>query len=183
MSGNGWPKQVSHKHHNKHTTHPTVTKSSMQSHKRATPQPSPTHQSHTHTPSGDKQEDRGGTRPACHNKVKHQQPWSFAITHTVQPSSQPVQKALGVGVCGKAHATHSHAPQGRGEPWLMTRGVHHGSSHSHTQVANTPATVQHALVHAMVSINHATHTHTHTKGRGPWIDGQSGIHNMPPLRE
>ena len=23
---------------------------------------------------------------------------------------------------------------------------------------------------------------THTKGRGPWIDGQSGIHNMPPLR-
>ena len=24
---------------------------------------------------------------------------------------------------------------------------------------------------------------THTKGRGPWIDGQSGIHNMPPLRE
>ena len=21
---------------------------------------------------------------------------------------------------------------------------------------------------------------THTKGRGPWIDGQSGIHNMPP---
>ena len=76
---------------------------------------------------------------------------------------------------------HSHTPQGRGEPWLMTRGVHHGSSHSHTQVANTPATVQHALVHAMVSINHATHTHT--KGRGPWIDGQSGIHNMPPLRE
>ena len=30
----------------------------------------------------------------------------------------------------------------------------------------------------MVSINHATHTYT--KGRGPWIDGQSGIHNMPP---
>ena len=54
----------------------------------------------------------------------------------------------------------THTPQGRGEPWLMTRGVHHGSSHSHTQVANTPATVQHALVHAMVSINHATHTHT-----------------------
>ena len=52
---------------------------------------------------------------------------------------------------------------------------------THTQVANTPATVQHALVHAMVSINHATHTHT--KGRGPWIDGQSGIHNMPLLRE
>ena len=52
----------------------------------------------------------------------------------------------------------THTPQGRGEPWLMTRGVHHGSSHSHTQVANTPATVQHALVHAMVSINHATHT-------------------------
>lgn len=75
----------------------------------------------------------------------------------------------------------THTPQGRGEPWLMTRGVHHGSSHTHTQVANTPATVQHALVHAMVSINHATHTHT--KGRGPWIDGQSGIHNMPPLRE
>ena len=75
----------------------------------------------------------------------------------------------------------THTPQGRGEPWLMTRGVHHGSSHSHTQVANTPATVQHALVHAMVSINHATHTHT--KGRGPWIDGQSGIHNMPPQRE
>ena len=25
-------------------------------------------------------------------------------------------------------------------------------------------------------------TLTHTKGRGPWIDGQSGIHNMPPLR-
>ena len=99
----------------------------------------------------------------------------------MQPSSQPVQKALGVGVCGKAHPTHSHTPQGRGEAWLMTRGVHHGSSHSHTQVANTPATVQHALVHAMVSINHATHTHT--KGRGPWIDGQSGIHNMPPQRE
>ena len=92
------------------------------------------HSSATHTPSGGKQEDRGGTRPACHNKVKHQQPWSFAITHTqpVQPSSQPVQKALGVGVCGKAHATHSHTPQGRGEPWLMTRGVHHGSGHTHT---------------------------------------------------
>ena len=68
----------------------------------------------THTPSGGKQEDRGGTRPACHNKVKHQQPWSFAITHTqaVQPSSQPVQKALGVGVCGKAHATHTHTHKG-----------------------------------------------------------------------
>ena len=68
------------------------------------------HSSPTHAPSGSKQEDRGGTRPACHNKVKHQQPWSFAITHTqpVQPSSQPVQKALGVGVCGKAHATHTH---------------------------------------------------------------------------
>ena len=25
--------------------------------------------------------------------------------------------------------------------------------------------------------------HSHTKGRGPWIDGQSGIHNMPPQRE
>ena len=24
---------------------------------------------------------------------------------------------------------------------------------------------------------------SHTKGRGPWIDGQSGIHNMPPQRE
>ena len=59
----------------------------------------------------------------------------------------------------------THTPQGRGEPWLMTRGVHHGSSHSHTQVANTPATVQHALVHAMVSINHATHTHTHQRKR------------------
>ena len=34
------------------------------------------------------------------------------------------------------------------------------ATHTHTQVANTPATVQHALVHAMVSINHATHTHT-----------------------
>ena len=138
MSGNGWPKQVSHKHHNKHTTHPTVTKSSMQSHKRATPQPSPTHQTRTHQ-GGGKQEDSGGTRPACHNKVKHQQPWSFAITHTqaVQPSSQPVQKALGVGVCGKAHPTHSHTLQGRGEPWLMTRGVYHGSSHSHTSGQHT----------------------------------------------
>ena len=34
------------------------------------------------------------------------------------------------------------------------------ATHTHTQVANTPATVQHALVHAMVSISHATHTHT-----------------------
>ena len=181
MSGNGWPKQVSHKHHNKHTTHPTVTKSSMQSHKRATPQPSPTHQPHTHTPSGGKQEDRGGTRPACHNKVKHQQPWSFAITHTASATIKPASPKGTWCWCLWQGSCHSHTPQGRGEPWLMTRGVHHGSSHSHTQVANTPATVQHALVHAMVSINHATHTHT--KGRGPWIDGQSGIHNMPPLRE
>ena len=37
-------------------------------------------------------------------------------------------------------------------PWLKP--------HSHTRVANTPATVQHPLVHVMVSINHATHTHT-----------------------
>ena len=57
-------------------------------------------------------------------------------------------------------------------PWLKPL--------THTQVANTPTTVQHALVHAMVYINHAIHTHT--KGRGPWIDGQSGIHNMPPQR-
>ena len=181
MSGNGWPKQVSHKHHNKHTTHTTVTKSSMQSHKRATPQPSPTHHPHTHT------KWRQARRQGWHKASVPQQseaPTTMVFCHhthtqSVQPSSQPVQKALGVGVCGKAHATHS--PQWRGEPWLMTRGVHHGSSHSHTQVANTPATVQHALVHAMVSINHATHTHT--KGSGPWIDGQSGIHNMPPLRE
>ena len=158
MSGNGWPKQVSHKHHNKHTTHPTVTKSSMQSHKRATPQPSPTHQPHTHTPSGGKQEDRGGTRPACHNKVKHQQPWSFAITHRQcnHQASQSKRHLVLVFVARLMPLTHT--PQERGEPWLMTRGVHHGSSHSHTQVANTPATVQHALVHAMVSINHASHT-------------------------
>ena len=158
---------MSHKHHNtpliqQSPSHPCKPTSVL--HHNQVPLISHTH---THTPSGGKQEDRGGTRPACHNKVKHQQPWSFAITHTqpVQPSSQPVQKALGVGVCGKAHATHTHTPQGRGEPWLMTRGVHHGSSHSHTQVANTPATVQHALVHAMVSINHATHTQTHQRKR------------------
>ena len=47
------------------------------------------HSSHTHTPSGGKQEDRGGTRPACHNKVKHQQPWSFAITHTGSATIKP----------------------------------------------------------------------------------------------
>ena len=139
--------------------------------------------SRTHTPSGGKQEDRGGTRPACHNKVKHQQPWSFAITHTASATIKPASPKGTWCWCLWQGSCHSltHTPQGRGEPWLMTRGVHHGSSHSHTQVANTPATVQHALVHAMVSINHATHTHT--KGRGPWIDGQSGIHNMPPLRE
>ena len=141
------------------------------------------HSSATHTPSGGKQEDRGGTRPACHNKVKHQQPWSFAITHTGSATIKPASPKGTWCWCLWQGSCHSltHTPQGRGEPWLMTRGVHHGSSHSHTQVANTPATVQHALVHAMVSISHATHTHT--KGRGPWIDGQSGIHNMPPLRE
>ena len=32
-------------------------------------------------------------------------------------------------------------------------------------------------------VHQPCHTCTHTKGRGPWIDGQSGIHNMPPLRE
>ena len=47
------------------------------------------HSSATHTPSGGKQEDRGGTRPACHNKVKHQQPWSFAITHTGSATIKP----------------------------------------------------------------------------------------------
>lgn len=116
--------------------------------------------SHTHTPSGGKQEDRGGTRPACHNKVKHQQPWSFAITHTGSATIKPASPKGTWCWCLWQGSCHSltHTPQGRGEPWLMTRGVHHGSSHSHTQVANTPATVQHALVHAMVSINHATHT-------------------------
>ena len=47
------------------------------------------HSSPTHTPSGGKQEDRGGTRPACHNKEKHQQPWSFAITHTGSATIKP----------------------------------------------------------------------------------------------
>ena len=119
------------------------------------------HSSPTHTPSGGKQEDRGGTRPACHNKVKHQQPWSFAITHTGSATIKPASPKGTWCWCLWQGSCHSltHTPQGRGEPWLMTRGVHHGSSHSHTQVANTPATVQHALVHAMVSINHATHTH------------------------
>ena len=181
MSGNGWPKQVSHKHHNKHTTHPTVTKSSMQSHKRATPQPSPTHQPHTHT------KWRQARRQGWHKASVPQQseaPTTMVFCHHTHrqcnhQASQSKRHLVLVFVARLMPLTHT--PQGRGEPWLMTRGVHHGSSHSHTQVANTPATVQHALVHAMVSINHATHTHT--KGRGPWIDGQSGIHNMPPLRE
>ena len=127
------------------------------------------HSSATHTPSGGKQEDRGGTRPACHNKVKHQQPWSFAITHTqpVQPSSQPVQKALGVGVCGKAHATHTHTPQERGEPWLMTRGVHHGSSHSHSHTSGQHTSHSATRSGACHGVHQPCHTHTHTKGRGP----------------
>lgn len=161
MSGNGWPKQVSHKHHNKHTTHPTVTKSSMQTHKRATPQPSPTHQPHTHT------KWRQARRQGWHKASVPQQseaPTTMVFCHHTHTASATIKPASPKGTwcwCLWQGSCHSltHTPQGRGEPWLMTRGVHHGSSHSHTQVANTPATVQHALVHAMVSINHATHTH------------------------
>ena len=165
MSGNGWPKQVSHKHHNKHTTHPTVTKSSMQSHKRATPQPSHTHQPHTHTHTKWRQ----ARRQRWHKASVPQQseaPTTMVFchhTHTqaVQPSSQPVQKALGVGVCGKAHATH--IPQGRGEAWLMTRGVHHGSSHSHTSGQHTSHSATRSG--ACHGVHQPCHSHTHQRKR------------------
>ena len=164
MSGNGWPKQVSHKHHNKHTTHPTVTKSSMQSHKRATPQPSPTHQPLI-TPSGGNQEDRGGTRPACHNKVKHQQPWSFAITHTHSQcnhqASQSKRHLVLVFVARLMSLTHT--PQGRGEPWLMTRGVHHGSSHTHTSGQHTSHSPTRSG--ACHGVHKPCHSHTHQRKR------------------
>ena len=75
----------------------------------------------------------------------------------------------------------THTPQGRGEPWLMTRGVHHGSSHSHTNGQHTSHSATRSG--ACHGVHQPCHSHTHTKGRGPWIDGQSGIHNMPPLRE
>ena len=58
-------------------------------------------------------------------------------------------------------------------PWLKplthTSGQH--TSHSATRSG------------ACHGVHQPCHSHTHTKGRGPWIDGQSGIHNMPPLRE
>ena len=58
-------------------------------------------------------------------------------------------------------------------PWLKplthTSGQH--TSHSATRSG------------ACHGVHQPCHSYTHTKGRGPWIDGQSGIHNMPPLRE
>lgn len=139
--------------------------------------------SHTHTSSGGKQEDRGGTRPACHNKVKHQQPWSFAITHTASATIKPASPKGTWCWCLWQGSCHSltHTPQGRGEPWLMTRGVHHGSSHSHTSGQHTSHSATRSG--ACHGVHQPCHSHTHTKGRGPWIDGQSGIHNMPPQRE
>lgn len=138
MSGNGWPKQVSHKHHNKHTTHPTVTKSSMQSHKRATPQPSPTHQPHTHT------KWRQARRQGWHKASVPQQseaPTTMVFCHHTHSqcnhqASQSKRHLVLVFVARLMPLTHT--PQGRGEPWLMTRGVHHGSSHSHTHTHKWP---------------------------------------------
>ena len=68
------------------------------------------HSSATHTPSGGKQEDRGGTRPACHNKVKHQQPWSFAITHSQcnHQASQSKRHLVLVFVARLIPLTHTH---------------------------------------------------------------------------
>ena len=136
----------------------------MQSHKRATPQPSPTHQPHTHTHTKWRQARRQGWHKASVPQ-QSEAPTTMVFCHHTHTASATIKPASPKGTwcwCLWQGSCHSltHTPQGRGEPWLMTRGVHHGSSHSHTQVANTPATVQHALVHAMVSINHATHTHT-----------------------
>ena len=121
-------------------------------------QPSPTHQPHTHTKWWQ------ARRQGWHKASVPQQseaPTTMVFCHHTRTASATIKPASPKGTwcwCLWQGSCHSHTPQGRGESWLMTRGVHHGSSHSHTQVANTPATVQHALVHAMVSINHATHS-------------------------
>ena len=138
---------------------------------------------HTHTKWRQARRQGGGTRPACHNKVKHQQPWSFAITHTASATIKPASPKGTWCWCLWQGSCHSltHTPQGRGEPWLMTRGVHHGSSHSHTSGQHTSHSATRSG--ACHGVHQPCHSHVHTKGRGPWIDGQSGIHNMPPLRE
>ena len=104
----------------------------MQSHKRATPQPSPTHQSHTHT------KWRQARRQGWHKASVPQQseaPTTMVFCHHTHSqcnhqASQSKRHLVLVFVARLMPLTHT--PQGRGEPWLMTRGVHHGSSHTHT---------------------------------------------------
>ena len=70
------------------------------------------HSSATHTHTKWRQARRQGWHKASVPQ-QSEAPTTMVFCHhthaqAVQPSSQPVQKALGVGVCGKAHATHSH---------------------------------------------------------------------------
>lgn len=58
----------------------------------------------------------------------------------------------------------------------MAQATHTHTSGQHTSHSATRSGACHG-------VHQPCHTHTHTKGRGPWIDGQSGIHNMPPQRE
>ena len=52
----------------------------------------------------------------------------------------------------------THTPQGRGEPWLMTRGVHHGSSHTHTSGQHTSHSATRSG--ACHGVHQPCHTHT-----------------------
>ena len=132
----------------------------MQSHKRATPQPSPTHHPHTHT------KWRQARRQVWHKASVPQQseaPTTMVFCHHTHSqcnhqASQSKRHLVLVFVARLMPLTHT--PQGCGEPWLMTRGVHHGSSHTHTHTSGQHTSHSATRSGACHGVHQPCHSHT-----------------------